>query len=206
MLPEEKSCSFLHFLFVKRVVIPPCAPMPYAGALRSIDQEISIAAPVRGESRVKIFFNRRRPAHRHRWRKKGIDSPDPGRQRANCRCLEVNDLPRCMNTGIRAPCTHNRHWMPGNMGQCSFQFVLNGPLPGLGLPTTKCSAVVLDPQRESHEYPPIRATAIAAQRHVIISPSRQPRACCSISTVSQVQTSGIDRRIFQSRGRGSVST
>jgi hypothetical protein len=56
-----------------------------------------------------------------------------------------------MHPGIRPPCAYDLYLMIGDPGQCLLDHRLNTGSMVLTLPTGKATAIVLDPERKSHD-------------------------------------------------------
>lgn len=99
---------------------------------------------------MEVGGNLSRPLHRDGLGQSGIDTSDPGSQRARCLGIEVDDLRQRMNAGVGASGTDGRHPMAGKCRQGNFHQILDRIAGGLGLPTGKSGTIVGQTERHPH--------------------------------------------------------
>ena len=107
MLAEQTLRGSLHRRYIQRRVKPARLAGMNGWARGTIDQQIAVAAPVRGKSRMEFVRHRMRPAHRNAVRQLGIHTAHPRGQRAFDLRIEMHHLLQRMHTGIGASrCNH----------------------------------------------------------------------------------------------------
>ncbi len=161
--------------------MPAHTPLPQAGTLRPVNQQITIAPSARTETRMKFFTNGFSPTHSHAIRQMGIDSTDPGRQRTFHLRIKMRHLMRCMNTRIGPASTNDTCRFSGDYRQSGFQSFLNGRRVRLALPSPKGCSAVFDTQGNSHQNTTIASittptSTAKASRHDQLGMSNSSRS------------------------------
>ena len=174
MLADQQPGRLAHRLNVVRQVVLPNPTLPQSGALRTVEQQVAIAATTRTEPGVEFAGDRMCPAHCHRIGQMRVHAAHPGRQRPHDSSFEMDDLMRRMDAGIGTTGADDAERRAGNLAQCSLESILYGRPPGLALPAAKRRAAVLHAQgnsRLSQRFTPMQSTAMKDRA--------RPRRSCS---------------------------
>jgi hypothetical protein len=116
---------------------------------------------------MELIINRLRPAHGNAFRQMGIDTANPGRQRAIDRHIEMRHLMRRMHARIGPPSAQHTDRGTCNFPQRRLQRILHSAAASLTLPTTKGRAAILDPQCNPHHSTTPINPAQAATTHSV---------------------------------------
>ena len=99
---QQQASSLLHAFCVQRVVVPADAAMPYAGALRPVEQKVAVAASAGRETGVKGFIHGFGPADGDGRRQQGVAAAHPGCYGARDLRVEMRDLRAGVDAGVGA--------------------------------------------------------------------------------------------------------
>src|SRR5262252_4645203 len=124
-----------------------------------------------------------RPLHGDRVRKMGIHSPYPRAFRARDIDVEMDNLRRRVNAGVRAPSSGDTNWDSRDRCECVLNSILNGVARRLRLPALEWRAVISDAQRYSHALQATRAASPRPSERSLLSSSFMPAPRASAAPV-----------------------
>lgn len=124
-------------------------------------KDVAVAAAHRAGTAVKVIWHHTRPLNRDVVWQESIGATDPGELVALKSRVKMDNLHQRMDAGVRAPGTYRGDRSATELGQSTFQNVLDCKPRRLALPALVRASAIANAQRKPHALNPERPPAVA---------------------------------------------
>ena len=143
MFSQQCLRRLVHAFCIKRIVYPPGTMAVQRGALKPIENQVTVAARGGRKPCMKAVINRLSPNYADVVRQIAVRTEQPATTATFTVCVEMHNLTGRMNAGIGSTGTNNFDFFVGDSGQRVFKTRLHTFAGALALPAIVRRSVVL---------------------------------------------------------------